>query len=242
MTTGQLILIAVAIFAASFVQIIAGFGFALMCMPIMVIAVPVEQAVVVSALISLLTTTWQAIHLREHTQWRLLRRLVPAAYIGMPLGLVILNVVSDYALQLTLGVSVLLAVVLLARNVNLSHVGQRMDFGLGFVSGVLATSLGTNGPPLVFDLQARRLSADRFRGTISATFALCNIGGMLLFLLDGKVTRRGVDAAIVALPAWAVGQFLGWPVRQHVDGERFRRLVLALLVAAGVSAIVFALT
>jgi hypothetical protein len=38
-----------------------------------------------------------------------------------------------------------------------------------------------------------------------------------------------------------VGQGLGWPVRKHLHGDRFRRLVLALLFLAGVSTIVFAL-
>lgn len=241
MTTGQLILVAVAIFAASFVQVVAGFGFALLCMPIMVIAVPVEQAVVVSALVSVLSTTWQAVHMREHAQVPLLKRLVLASYVGMPLGLVILNVVSDYALTLTLGISVLVAVVLLARNLNLTHVGPRMDFGLGFISGVLNTSLSTNGPPLVFDLQARRLPAEQFRATISATFALGNIGGLALFIADGKVNREGLHAALIALPAWALGQALGWPIRKYFHGERFRVMVLILLAAAGVSTILFAI-
>jgi uncharacterized membrane protein YfcA len=239
-TTAQLIVIAVAIFAASFVQVVAGFGFALLCMPIMVIAVPVEQAVVVSTLISVLATTWQAVHLREYAQVPLLRRLLIGAFLGMPLGLVILNVVSDFALQLALGISVLLATALLARNLNLTHVGPRMDVGLGFVSGVLNTSLSTNGPPLVFDLQARRLPAEQFRATISATFALGNIGGLALFVADGKITRKGIDASLVALPAWALGQGLGWPIRKHFHGERFRRMVLLLLCAAGISTILFA--
>ncbi len=240
MTTGQLILIAVAIFAASLVQVIAGFGFALLCMPIMVISVPVEQAVVISALTSMLATTWQAVHLRQHAQVPLLKRLLLGSFLGMPIGLVILNVVSDYALQLTLGISVLVATALLARNINLAHVGPRMDIGLGFVAGVLNTSLGTPGPPLVFDLQARRLPAEQFRATISATFALGNIGGLTLFIADGKITRTGINAVLIALPAWAAGQAIGWPIRKHFHGERFRRMVLALLFAAGVSTILFA--
>jgi len=239
-TTGQLIVIAAAIFVAAFVQAIAGFGFALLCMPIMVIAVPVEQAVVVSALVGLLSSVWLAIRLREHAQTPLLKRLLLGCFLGMPLGLVILNVVSDFALQLTLGFSVLVATALLARNLNLAHVGPRMDVGLGFVSGVLNTSLSTNGPPLVFDMQARRLSPEHFRATISATFAFSSVGGLALFIADGKITRQGVDAALVALPAWVLGLGLGWPVRKHFHGERFRVMVLILLCAAGVSTILFA--
>jgi hypothetical protein len=38
-----------------------------------------------------------------------------------------------------------------------------------------------------------------------------------------------------------VGQLLGYPIRKHVHGERFRWLVLVLLVGAAISSIVNAL-
>lgn len=240
-TTVQLVVVAVAIFSAAFVQVIAGFGFALLCMPIMTLAVPVAQAVVVSTLLGVLATGWQSWHLRADAVLPLVRRISVAAYLGMPLGLVILNVVDDRALKMALGFAVLIATGLLARRINLTHVGSHMDYGAGFLSGVLNTSLSTNGPPLVFLLQARHLEAHQFRATISAAFALSSIGGLTLFVADGKITRDGLIASAIALPAWGLGQLLGWPVRRHVHGERFRRLVLVLLLAAGVTTIAFAL-
>lgn len=81
---------------------------------------------------------------------------------------------------------------------------------------------------------------NEFRATITAVFALGNVVGLSLFILDGKITREGMHAALVALPAWVIGQGLGWPVRKHVHGERFRWMVLTLLFVAGTSAIVFA--
>ena len=65
--------------------------------------------------------------------------------------------------------------------------------------------------------------------------------GLTLFTIDGKITSDGLHASLVALPAWLVGQGLGWPVRKHVSGERFRVMVLVLLFVAGTTAIVFAL-
>jgi len=170
----------------------------------------------------------------------LVRRLVIAAYLGMPLGLVALNVVADRSLRIVLGVSVLVATALLAARVRLTHVGPTLDHAAGFLSGVLNTSLGTNGPPLVFVLQGRELAADRFRATIVALFAFSSAAALVLFALDGKVTSDGLRAAALAIPAWVIGQALGWPTRRHVHGERFRRLVLALMFTAGTSAIVFA--
>ena len=241
MTTAQLIVVAAAVFAAAFVQVIAGFGFALLCMPIMTLALPVEKAVVVSTLLGMVSTTWQGWHLRAHARRPLVKRMTLAAFVGMPFGLVVLNVVPDRSLKVVLGIAVLVATALLARRINLSHVGPGLDVGSGFLSGLLNTSLSTNGPPLVFVLQARHLEPDEFRATITAVFALSNVVGLGLFLLDGKVTSEGLHAALIAVPAWAFGQLLGWPVRKHVHGERFRTMVLVLLFAAGVSTVVFAL-
>ena len=68
--------------------------------------------------------------------------------------------------------------------------------GAGFVSGVLNTSLSTNGPPIVFALQARHLPPDRFRGTINVVFACCNILGTTLFIAAGKVGPDGLVTGI----------------------------------------------
>lgn len=240
MSTGELIVVAVAIFGASIVQILAGFGFALLAMPVMTLAIPVEQGVVVVSLLALLSTSWQSIHLRRDAVPTLVARLVVASMIGMPLGLVILNVVDDSVLRILLGVAVLIATLLLARGLNLAHAGPSLEAGCGFVSGVLNTSLGTNGPPLVFVLQARQLMPNQFRATIAAVFVFSNVFALVLFLYDGKIAGDEIQAAVVALPAWAAGQLLGWPARRHVDGDRFRRLVLGLLLAAGLTAIIAA--
>ena len=68
-----------------------------------------------------------------------------------------------------------------------------------------------------------------------------NVGGLTLFIVSGNVTRDGLIATAVTVPALILGQLLGFPVRKHVHGERFRWLVLVLMFVAGTSAIVNAL-
>ena len=237
-TTTQLIVVGVAVFVAAFIQIMAGFGFALLSVPLMTLAIEPKQAVVVSSLTGIAVTSWQAYQSRGDAELAIVKRLVGAAYLGMPLGLVVYLTVDDNVLRFLLGIAVLVAVVLLAMRVRVHGSGTRLDYGAGFISGVLNTSLSTNGPPLVFALQARRLPADAFRATISMVFALCNIGGLALFVGSGKVTRDGLVASAITIPAMLVGQLLGYPVRKHVHGERFRWMVLLLLTAAAISAIV----
>lgn len=241
MTTAELIVVAIAIFTASFTQVLAGFGFALLAMPIMTTALPVDRSLVIVTLLSAVTTMVQATLLRAHIDRTLARRMIVGAYLGMPIGLVLLNVVDDTPLRIALGVSVLVATAMLARQVSLAHVGPGLDWSAGFVSGVLNTSLGTNGPPLVFDLQSRGLPPDRFRATIQTVFAAGNLLAIPLFLANGNLTTDGFTGALVAVPAWIAGLALARPIRRRVQGDHFRRLVLALLAAAGTSAIVFAL-
>jgi uncharacterized protein len=237
-TTAQLIVVGMAVFVAAFMQIVAGFGFALLAVPLMTLAIEPKIAVVVSTLTGIFVTSWQAYKDRALADRVLVKRMTIGAYVGMPLGLLVFLSVDDNVMRFMLGLAVLVAVVMLALRVNLHHVGPHLDYGSGFVSGVLATSLSTNGPPLVFALQARQLEAARFRATISTVFALSNVGGLALFIASGKITRDGIVAAAVTIPAMFVGQLLGFPIRKHVHGERFRWLVLVLLVAAAISAIV----
>jgi uncharacterized membrane protein YfcA len=200
-----------------------------------------REAVVVSTLLGVGLSSWQAWHQRADAVRQLVVRMTAAAYVGMPLGLLVFVVVDDHTLRLLLGIAVLCSVVLLACRINLHHVGPGLDVGAGFLSGVLNTSLSTNGPPLVFVLQARRLEAPAFRATIAQVFAWSNVVGLTLFLVAGKVTAEGVITAAVAMPALIAGQFVGFPARRHVHGDRFRWLVLALLTGAALSAIISAL-
>lgn len=241
MSAVELIVVAVAVGVAAAVQVLAGFGFSLLAMPIMTLAIPVQRGVVVATILGLAATTWQSWAMRKDADRGLARRLMTGAVLGMPLGLVLLNVTSDRQLRLGLGVAVLIATALLIRRIDLAHTGRIFDFGSGLVSGVLCTSLSTNGPPLVFALQARRVAPAVFRSTISIVFAMSNVIALGLFAADGKMSRTGAVEALVALPSWGLGSAIAWPLRRHVEGERFRGLVLTLLAVAGVLAILAAL-
>ena len=234
-------MVGVAIFVAINVYMIAGFGFALLAMPIMTFAIPVERAVVVVVLLAIVSTGHQAVVHRRHVQKPLAMRLAVSSFVGMPVGLLVLNVVDDGPLRVTLGVGVLIATLLLARDATLEHVGPPLDYSMGFVSGVANASIGTNGPPLVFDLQSRRLAPAEFRGTIAVVFVAGNLVTTALFLLDGKITRDGLVAAAVAFPVWALGIVSGRALQPRVPEEHFRRIVLGLLFLTGVTTIAAAI-
>lgn len=240
MSSGEIAVIVAAVFLAAVVQVTAGFGFALLAVPIMAAAVDPKVAVVVSTALGLVTSTSQAVIERAHVCWPIARRLLVAALVGMPFGLLVFLVVDEHVLRLALGVAVLGTVVVLVRGVDLRESGSGVDWSAGAVSGVLATSLSTNGPPLVFALQARHLPPHDFRATISVVFAASGVVALAMFAASGQVNQDVVIGIVASIPALALGGAIGLSLRRHVTAERFRSYVLVLMTLAAISAIVAA--
>jgi uncharacterized membrane protein YfcA len=232
--------IAFAVGIAAFVQSISGFGLALLSVPLMSLFADVRLSVVVVNLIGLVTTSAQAWKEREYAEKRLAIRITLAAIVGMPFGFIAFVFLSETVLKIGLGIVVLVITLLLLRGFTVRSSSQAMDWMFGSISGALSTSVGTNGPPLVFLFQARQLTQEVFRATISRIFIFSNVVTVSIFLVAGKVTLQSLIAAAISLPVLFVAIFLGFRTRRYVDQQRFRILVLVLLTISGFSTIVSA--
>ena len=225
---------------AAFVQKISGFGFGLIVVPVLSLFLAPREGVIISTLLAMYTTAAQAWTERAHCDTAVANRVFLGACAGMPIGLVIFLTGSANQLRLAVGVVVIVAGVLLARGFALDHASRRDEFVLGAVSGVLNTSVSTNGPPIVFLFQARGYAPEAFRGTISRVFVYSNVVSLALFISAGRVRHEAALAALASVPVVLIMQWLGSVAAPHVHGERFRKLVLGLMFASGVSAIVAA--
>lgn len=238
MTSGELVFLVLAVLAAGFVQILAGFGFALLSVPLMSFAVPTQEAVVISTVLGLLSSGIQTAKGIHEADWILVRRVTLAAVAGIPFGFVLFATLSADTLRFLLGIGVLIATYLLIRGVDFIGKGPIVEWTAGFVSGALASSLSTNGPPLVFALQGRRLPIAVFRSTINAIFVISGALTAVVFAVAGDFDRRVGVGIAAAVPALLLGVVGGFRVRRFFDEERARKLVLVLLGLAGVSALV----
>lgn len=237
MSAGQLVVVALVIAAAAVIQLAAGFGFGLASVPLLAVAVDPHAAVVIALGLATFTNGYQAISGRADADRGVLGRLLGGAVVGLPLGLVVYHAAGDRVLGVLVGLAVLGAVVAIVRGLDLRHAGFALDVAAGAVSGALTTSVGTNGPPLVFVLQARHFTPDRFRATITAAFFVLDIVSVVVFAVTGAITRDVLTAIVASLPGLAIGAAAGIALRRHLHGDRFRRLVLAVLVAAAISTI-----
>ncbi|MGI9030367.1 MAG: sulfite exporter TauE/SafE family protein [Ilumatobacteraceae bacterium] len=242
MNAGELVGVIVVVAVAATVQLAAGFGFGLAAVPLLAVLLDPHDAVVVALGLATFTNSYQAWSGRHDADRAVLGRMIVGAFAGLPVGLAVFLAVDDAVLGLLIGVAVLAAVVVIAAGLDLRQAGPALDVAGGAMAGAFTMSTGVNGPPLVFVLQARHFPPDRFRGTITTVFATLDVVSIVVFAATGELRSTALLAIAVALPGLAVGALVGLWLRRHLDPARFRRLVLALLTVAGISAVVSALT
>ena len=227
---------AVAIFVvAALAQAVTGFGSALVAVPLLTVVTDPVTAIVVATSVSLVLTSGAAWRERRHVDVRPARALTVAGVLGMPVGLLVLQLLDESLLTGCIAVAMLVLIVLVVSGL---HVPERALPVAGFASGALLTSTGMNGPPLVMALVGREPL--RYRATLQAVFAGQDLVAVAAFALLGLVDRE----ALLLTVAGTVGLPLGWRVGDVVfhwiPGSRLRQVVVGGLVLTGVSMLVTA--
>ncbi len=222
---------------AAAAQAVSGFGMALVAVPLLALVVGPAPAVAATTVVALVLTTGATVLERAHVEWPIAGRLAAAGLLGMPLGYLVLSRVAERPLRLAIAVVLLVLVGVLATGVRVPA-GRAGQWGAGALSGVLLTSTGMNGPPLVVLLHSRGLDPRRFRGTLQATFCAQGVAAVAVFAATGLV---GPTAGVLAVGG-ALGVPLGWWAGNRLFGwlppERFRVVVLGMLAALAVASLV----
>lgn len=225
---------------ASAAQTVSGFGFALIGTPLVAVLVGPKEAVVGLTMIGVVLVAQLALRSRGHVERPVVFLITVVAILGMPLGLLILERSDEQTLTAIIAVVVIAFAVLLWRGLRLPP--NRITDGLaGFVAGILSTSTGTSGPPIVIALSSKELGPSAFRGTISAIFLVQGSVALVAFALGGQITTGALSVAAAGLPGLLLGSYVGEHGFRRLDAETFRRIVFAMLLLSGLVSLVGAL-
>jgi uncharacterized membrane protein YfcA len=239
-----MLLAAAAGLVGAFVQSATGFGFALLVSPaLFAVLDPVEAVtslLVVSLALNLLVLFEGG--RPEHVDWRALAPMLLAALPGLGAGVVALTLLSKEALQVTVGIAVILAAGWQLRQRSARQAAPRdvppaVGLGAGFVSGLLTTSISISGPPIVLWLEAHGVRPEEFRASLAASFLALNLsGGAVLLATKGS---GALDAGVVGvlLAFVVVGYALGTVAFRRLDRQRFFTTVLALVACTGAASL-----
>jgi uncharacterized membrane protein YfcA len=234
------VLVALVVGIAAAAQATSGFGFSLVAVPLLAVLVGSKTGVVANNLVGTGLVTLMVVRNRHDVDRRTVVVTSVGALVAMPLGLFVLTEVSERALEAVIGVTVLVLTAALVK--GLRFPARRItDAIAGLCSGALATSTGTNGPPLVIVLHGKELEPGAFRATLAAAFIVQDVASLGAFWLAGRLTADAGRAALAGYPAMVAGLLVGERLAARMDRNRFRSIVLAMLVASAVTAIVSAI-
>ena len=178
--------------------------------------------------------------LRHVLNWRLLAPFIIGGTIGVPLGTLLLTYV-DPAYMRT-GIGLLLVIYgtygLTQPALKPVHAGPTADGGVGFLNGMLCGLTGFPGFIITIWCQLRGWSKDVQRAVFQPVMLAAIVATAIALSFTGVVTAEIVKLYVLGLPALLAGLWIGFKLYGKLDDAAFRKLILVLLVCAGLSLIV----
>lgn len=220
----------VCVFGAAIVRGFSGFGFSLLTITALSLALPPVDVIAsvlileVAASAHLLPSVWRDIH------WRSLGFLTLGQIIATPFGVWALANVPIAPMKIALGVFVLVTVAMLWRGFALKQMpGDVATSVTGAASGLLNGAFGIGGPPVVLFFLSSPAGVTAGRASLIAYFFGTDVIAMGWQLQQHLVTMDHIWKVLFFLPALVAGIWIGARGFKSADPALFRKAVLALL-------------
>ena len=223
-----------------FIKGALGVGTPLLTVPMMALVLPPQMAIAIMAIPVVVANLWQ--FAQSGRPREAVRRFWPAfvaILAGTWIGVNILVSIDDRALLIVVGVSVFVFAIMQGSRFRIQLPDSMVrPAGLlfGGASGLIGGISSFFGPMLItYLISIRGLDKDQFVGSISFLYvsAVVPWTAMLYFygVLDGPVLLYSTFATIPV----TLGLLLGQRIRRYISDERFRYLIIGILVVSAAS-------
>jgi uncharacterized membrane protein YfcA len=234
---GPMLLLAAAVLAGGFVRGFAGFGAALVIMPIATIAIEPSLGVIMMCLIELPSALWLLRKLWRIVRLREIVFIAGGALVASPIGVQILLSLDAIAVRWIICILILLAVALLASGWRYARSTSPIQSAIvGFVSGTTGTVGAFGLPPVVlFWLSGRDDPAKVTRANILAYSVFLIIVVLVMMGARNLITLDIAKTSLIIFPFFIGAAWIG---ERYFAGTTSKRYTHAALAICATSAIV----
>ncbi len=226
------------LFFAYFIRGIAGFGSALISVPLLALFFPVSQVVPLIGLLDWLASVSQGLPNRRLIRWSDLLPLLPFTVLGVSTGLYLHTVLAPGSLLFALSIFILFYAVYALLPFPPLHGGRWLVGPAGLLGGMVGALFGTGGPFYVIYMTLRQLDKTEFRTTIATVFVIDGLCRIVGFSLSGFYTLRILAIGAGIIPIVALALWLGGRVHLRISHAAFVRLVSIILLGSGLALLV----
>ena len=239
MSGEELAIVFVASAAGALIKGVTGMGYPVVAVPLLSLAMGVEDAVVVVALPNFAANAflgWEARDARSEA--RDLPRFLLLGIVGAVVGTLLLVDLPETPLALALAGTVVAFVVLAVRHPERevsAATSHRWAPVVGAVTGLFQGAIGVSGPVVASWFHGYRLSPRGYVFTITAVFGVTGLTQIVVLAVQGQFEADRLLAALLAGIAVAAMIPLGLALRSRLDRTGFERAVLGVLLLSAVA-------
>ena len=231
--------VTLAALVASLIAAVAGFGGAVIMLPVLVWAVGIQDAIPILTIAQLMGNLWRVLLNRTELNWSVVKRfaigVVPAATVGG----IIFATAPGAVLVRALGVFLVLIVVY--RHTpwgKHTRMTLRGFIPLGAAAGTISAIFGTTGPVTAPFFLAFGLIKGAYIGTEAMTTVVMHITKLAVY---GKYALIGVHTLLIGIAIGVVmflGTYLGKNILKRVPEGVFPLIIEGAMLISGIIFIV----
>jgi uncharacterized protein len=227
------ILFMLIILCASILQTSTGFGFSIMATPFLLLLYPPKEAIQINLILSLVISLALIVSIRRDIDFTLVKRFVIGSMPGLFLGIVVFTLIDMSLLKVVISLVIMLLTILLIMKFRITQSTPR-DFLAGGLSGVLTTSIGMPGPPLLLYFSGTGTKKEKLRGTTLAFYLFIYLVSLGIQVNVAGTTLTVWKSSLQALPAVAVGLLSGQALFSKINQKLFQIVTYVLLLFSGI--------
>ena len=229
------LLVGMVVFLAAFTQSLSGFGLALVSMALLPAVIGIRVATPLVALVAIVIEVVLIVRYRESLEVHAIWKVVLAAVIGTPLGVLFLSRMDERIALTVLGVVIAGYAVYALLGLKLPRLENPFWAYLsGLIGGILGGAYNTSGPPVIVYGDCRRWSPDVFKSNLQGYFIVSSLVVAGSHALSGNFTPLVWRTFWWSLPFIGIGLIAGLSLDRWLNPVTFRRVVLVLLVLMGI--------
>ena len=223
--------------AGGFVTGLTGFGTGMTALVFWLHAMTPLTAAPLVAICSVVGQVQSLPSIRHALHIRVVAPFVAGGLLGIPVGAWLLTHLDLAVFKFWVGalITTYCAIVLAGGfRFRVRNQSRLLDGGIGLGGGVLGGLAGLSGPLPIIWVGLRGWDKDKRRAVVQVFNTVILGVAIAVYAAAGLLTFQLWRVVLIALPGTLIGAFIGQRVYRRLDDHRFDRLVLAVLLFAGV--------
>ncbi|MCP3032280.1 sulfite exporter TauE/SafE family protein [Halobacillus sp. A1] len=220
------------IIIASILQTSTGFGFSILATPFLLLLFEPREAIQINLLLSLVISFSLLRKIQNDVDFGVVKRFVIGSLVGLPIGMAVFLWLDIGRLKLGVSITIITLTLLLILNVRILQT-KRRDGLTGGLSGIMTTSIGMPGPPLLLYFSGTDTQKETLRATTLAFYLFIYACSLIIQVVFAGTNSTVWKSSFLALPLVFLGMYAGQRLFHWVNPGLFRVFTYLILLFTG---------